>query len=269
MAIETLCSGCGEKLAVSDEFAGRRARCPKCGQVYAVPHPTVSSAPSVSSAPTFPATQDAASTAMAGSNYGGLSSAESEDQFMMLAPDGKEYGPVTREKLNRWYEEGRVGADYKIRQGVGPWQPAQIFKSAPAANVNPYGANVPSPYPTAPNPYATSANSSQNPYSAARPYQSSYPSGGFAKTDNSGIILTMGILAWVVIVICPIFMIVFGLIAWVMGASALRDMQQGLMDPRNQSQVQVGYYLGISASVLSVICIGSYIVLVAVASVMN
>jgi hypothetical protein len=36
MPIDSLCSGCGKTLRVNDEFVGRKARCPACGNVYVV-----------------------------------------------------------------------------------------------------------------------------------------------------------------------------------------------------------------------------------------
>lgn len=57
MPIDSLCSGCGKTLRVNDEFVGRKARCPACGNVYVVgaasPNPSVSNgSPSVSVAET-------------------------------------------------------------------------------------------------------------------------------------------------------------------------------------------------------------------------
>ena len=37
MAIEADCSGCGRRLRVGDEHAGKEARCPVCNFVYLVP----------------------------------------------------------------------------------------------------------------------------------------------------------------------------------------------------------------------------------------
>ncbi len=37
MSIEFSCAGCGQKLRVSDESAGKRAKCPKCSQVNEIP----------------------------------------------------------------------------------------------------------------------------------------------------------------------------------------------------------------------------------------
>jgi hypothetical protein len=70
----------------------------------------------------------------------------------------------------------------------------------------------------------------------------------------------MGILSWIV---CPIC----GVIAWVMGGQALKDMQQGLVDPSNRGLVQVGYYLGMVNVILAVCCVGFYTVVLAIVAI--
>lgn len=36
------CSGCGKRLNVKDEYAGRKAKCPNCGAIIVIPSPTPS-----------------------------------------------------------------------------------------------------------------------------------------------------------------------------------------------------------------------------------
>ena len=50
MPIEMPCTGCGQKLRVSDEHAGKMARCPQCGTIARVPDPD--GPPSESTPPT-------------------------------------------------------------------------------------------------------------------------------------------------------------------------------------------------------------------------
>lgn len=38
MPIDTTCNGCGNRLRVAEQHAGKKARCPKCGNVYIVPN---------------------------------------------------------------------------------------------------------------------------------------------------------------------------------------------------------------------------------------
>lgn len=230
MAVETTCSGCGQTLSVADENAGRQARCPACGQIYTVPFPS-------SMAEQSPDARSSAFEAGVGEDGGvapglaetmpGTGSNVSSDrsdagsgtieQFWMQTADGNQYGPVDRPNLNRWFGEGRVGPGYKIRQGeTGLWQNADLFR------------------PQAANPYASSP--------APRPSVGSI--GRYAKPDPSGLVLTMGILAWACLFLCPFIGWIPGLIAWITGRSALRDISNGIADPTNVSAVQVGYYLG-------------------------
>ena len=237
MAITTTCSGCGKTLAVADEFAGRQARCPQCGQIYTVPQS--SQQPAASAPPdTTPLTL--------GDPYADPYSrpepvAPQKDlpaSYWMKAANGQEYGPVDSATLGRWFSEGRVGAGYMIRTGeYGTWQPASDFQTASVPNSsNPFAA-----YPTG----------------AGLPTQQrQYP-----KADQSGLVLAMGILAW--IGFCPIF----GIIAWVVGSHALRDMQQGTADPTNRGLVQVGYYLGMISVILSVCCFAFYVVVIAIMTI--
>ena len=156
------------------------------------------------------------------------------DQFWMKTAEGDDYGPVDRASLNRWFSEGRVGPGYQIRQGEnGPWQPADVFKPQSG---NPYSASAPQPTAAA----APTAPYSTNPRA-------------FAKPDPSGLVLTMGILAWVCLIGCGPIGWIPGLIAWIKGKKALADIQAGVADPTNTNLVQVGYYLGMACVILTLL----------------
>lgn len=161
---------------------------------------------------------------------------EAAVHYWMKTTNGHEYGPVDRAMLGRWFAEGRVGAGYEIRAGdYGSWQPAHMFQTTiTSGSTNPFA-----PYPS----------------SGAAPLARQYP-----KADQSGLILAMGILAWIV---CPIC----GVIAWVMGGQALRDIQQGLVDPTNRGLVQVGYYLGMVNVILAICCFGFYVLFFAMLAI--
>lgn len=240
MAIETICSGCGKTLAVPDEHAGKKARCPACGQIYTIPHasnegdsPFTENRSADSAEPSQP------SYTASQSDSGSQSDAGADEQFWMRTASGQEYGPTDRATLDRWFQEGRVGADYQIRQGSGGiWQSAPSFQPARHA-------------PASGNPYADS------PYQPPAPGQGMYT---YPKADQSGLVLAMGILGFLV---CPLF----GLIAWVLGHGALKDIQAGRADPANKTLVQVGYYLGMANVILATVCIGGYIVIIALALV--
>lgn len=246
MAITTICSGCGKTLAVADEFAGRQARCPQCGQIYTVPaaastvaeSPVDNAAPVGRERPFGSAPTDFGAGEMAAAAE--ASSSTSSASFWMKATNGLEYGPVDRATLGRWFAEGRVGAGYLIRNGeFGTWQPATDFQGPRVAGTtNPFAA-----YPTA----------------IGRPQVlRQYP-----KADQSGLVLAMGILSWVGF--CPIF----GIVAWVVGSQALKDIQQGNADPTNRGLVQVGYYLGMISVILSICCFGFYAFLFAIMAIVG
>jgi hypothetical protein len=244
MAIQSTCSGCGRLLAVDDAYAGRSARCPACGQVYTVPSP-------VSSAPLVPPSPESTNDLFPGEMVNAPApppppnvppnvppteaQPQAGPQYWMLTTDQTQYGPVDRETLTRWYNEGRIAPEYKIREGeYGAWQPSEVFRPT----VNPY---------------------------AALPIESQQASFGpriqnYPKADQSGIVLAMGILSWL---LCPIF----GVVAWVMGSNGLRDIAAGLTDPANKGLMQVGYYLGMVHVLLLLLSCGGISVLMAIGSI--
>jgi hypothetical protein len=131
--IDTLCSGCGKRLRVSAEHAGKKARCPHCQQVYTVPpQNTVSGAGYELSVPTPPSGQS----------------------WQVKSADGLVYGPVSKEELDGWRDAGRIshrsqllpigGAQWLWATDVypeltpaAPMTPvSQVADTAPAAPVN-------------------------------------------------------------------------------------------------------------------------------------
>lgn len=261
MAITTNCSGCGKTLAVADEFAGRQARCPACGQIYTVPSPASSNptAPQPTAPPAAPASFDAPldlglpaqsgiptsttpsfstpSPTPAPTGFNSNSdSGTSGVQYWMKAGNGAEYGPADAATLGRWFTEGRVGPDYQIRIGqFGHWQPAAAFQSMVTGQMT-----MPE---TGANPYATQSTN----FAPGIATNRTYP-----KADQSGLVLAMGILSWVGG--CAIF----GVIAWVVGAQALADINAGRADPASRGVVQVGYYLGMVNVILCILCVGMF-----------
>jgi phage FluMu protein Com len=124
MAIESICDGCGKKLRVADEFAGRKARCPHCKTVY-----TVSSGSSV------------------------------EEMWRLRNKDGTIYGPVPKSELDGWMHEGRLDATSQIQKdGETHWQEATelypMLLPKTANEANPF-ASDPSFSARAANPYSS------------------------------------------------------------------------------------------------------------------
>jgi hypothetical protein len=233
MAIESNCTGCGNRLSVAEEHIGKKARCPACGMVYVVGGDAAGGAAAESPAGAVGAS-GSNHFGLAETSYGGQADdSQTPWQYWMKAGDGSEYGPVDRGTLDRWFQEGRIAANYQVREGeTGQWQQASVFQMQASAN-----------------PYASS-----NPY-AASPSPAAAAPAVYPKADQSGLILAMGILG---LFLCGVFAIV----AWVMGHNALKDMQAGAMDPTNKGLTQVGYYMGMVSVILHIFGCGAYFLLV-------
>jgi hypothetical protein len=225
MSIETRCGGCGKLLRVADEFAGRQARCPQCGFIYIVP---VAGGP-VAAASSQP-------------HFAAQLTGDSDGPWWMRTPEGQTYGPVPREKLDVWVREGRVTDDCHLRQGdQGAWLAASVIYPALA---QPRGRATPSS-PMGPAQHGQSYGPLQQhavagsyaPQAAATPY-------GFREPHRGGLILTLGILGWVVS--CPIF----SAIAWGMGSTDMPKLRSGQMDPEGLGMTQAGQIMGMVQCIL-------------------
>jgi hypothetical protein len=154
MPIETDCQGCGSRLRVADEFAGRKARCPHCKTVYTVPG-TPGSAPM------------------------------DRGLWRMQADDGAVYGPVPKEELDNWAAEGRITAGSLLRrEGEHAWLPAaEVYRSLGTAATprNPFGEQ---PTASAGTPAPRRAQAAPQTGVARRAYQ----------PHRGGMVLTLGIL---------------------------------------------------------------------------
>ena len=210
MHIEMACPGCGRKLRVATEYAGKAARCPLCNTIYNVPD---------SASP-----QDDSSTV--------------KQLWQLKTPEGQIYGPVTRELLDQWVSEGRISEECRLLcETDGIWQDA--------ATVYPVLRPIPKkvvPQPVFDNPVM---GTGQIPQLAG---------GGTGRVriinaHRGGLVLALGILSWAFG--CP----VFGVMAWVMGSSDLRDMQRGVLDSRGMGLTQAGQIIGMIHAILSLIVI--------------
>ena len=295
MPIQFLCRSCGQTLSVGDEHAGKQARCPSCSTVQPVPAPGGFATPILSFGETkrdpfstspVPETAEGAnratpsestSNSSGGSLFGDLggealqplgpsstgnifgsdapkaneatastspssvdifggSSQSSADVYYLEMPGGTVYGPVDWATLVSWKQQGRVAPNYRIKKGEnGAWQ----FASSTDL------------FTTSKNPFAdTVYNGSQ----VVPQYNSPY-----ARPDRSGLILAFGILSWVLMFGCGPFGTILGILAWVFGAQDLRAAREGQIDPKTVTTIQVGFYLGMIQTILSVICFSGYI----------
>lgn len=242
MPIESNCAGCGALLRVSDEYAGRQAKCPECGVIYTVP--TSAGAQQRGGLgepgddwqdPSTVATQYVQPARLVGepevappAESAPPSDLSADPSFWLQTPEGRSYGPVTKSGLDAWYREGRIAGDCQIQQeGDRTWHPAERF------------------YPQL-RPAVSGGNPFRGPATARRPV--------WHRPHRGGLILALGVLG--LVVQCPLFSVA----AWVMGNHDLREIDAGRMDPEGLGLTQAGRILGMIVSIL-------FLVIAAVAGV--
>jgi predicted Zn finger-like uncharacterized protein len=90
---------------------------------------------------------------------------------------------------------------------------------------------------------------------------------------RGGLILTFGILSLTLgFLICTLFLPGFGIPAWIMGNTDIREIRAGRMDPQGEGMTNIGRILGMVAcglSVLFLFCGLAYILFVVVLGVAN
>lgn len=223
MPIETICEGCGRRLRVLDEHAGKKARCPQCGTIYVVPDSSDSSASEHVNHELPPdGTPD-----------------QEIERWQVQTPDGGVYGPVAKIELDQWYAEGRIPPDASLfRESDGQWHKAPEIYPQLAEKKTP-GHQDHSPFSTHPR--------------STRSRATSYRT---RMSHRGTTILTLAVLGWF---LCP----VFAPIAWSMGAGDLRSMRLGLMDPSGESLTRTGMVLGMIQTILVgiicvIVCLGGF-----------
>ncbi len=229
-------------LRVSAEFAGKNARCPVCQSVYPVP-----------GGPTD-----------AGSQAGRFSG------WRLKTPEGKIFGPVPEEELDRWVGEGRVTHECWLSRDLGetwftadkeyavlaPFTLGDLRRGSPFALV---GAPDGSPPLVSTSLGSTSLGSppanQQAGGDAAQPVRAR-----FVTPHRAGLILAFGLCSWM---LCPIL----GFFAWNMGSIDLREMREGRMDPSGETITRAGYILGMIQVALVVLAavVGMFLLLVGIA----
>ena len=204
MPIELPCPSCHQRLRVADQHAGRQARCPNCKTVFPVPD------------------GPQATTAQ------GAVAAASDVRWYAKSTEGTQYGPIEKSVLDTWVQEGRITADCQLLPtGSAQWKWASEVYPVLAGQVASQHA------------YAPPATGSGNPYVAPSVRSSAASTtGAFALPHRGGVVLTLGILGFV---ICPIL----GIFAWVMGQGDLNDMRNGRMDNTGYGMTMAGMVLGI------------------------
>jgi hypothetical protein len=216
VAIELICKGCAQKLRVSEQNAGKQARCPKCGAIFTVPMGDL------------PSRADLGALPRAAATY--------QDQWYLRAEDGRTFGPVSKPELDAWVREGRVTPESNLRkESDSSWRPASelypaLTEQAATAAKNPF------------------AEAKTNPYTSPVSSGTHVPRRHYQQAHRGGTILAMGIAG---IVCCNLL----GIAAWIMAATDLSAMRTGRMDPGGKGLTIAGMVLGIIATIIFAISI--------------
>ena len=217
MSLAITCSRCQQLLHIESRHANQLVRCPACqsetlatpqeGEPFSEPEDTEPMATEIE----HPESQDRIAEA-------------SEATWFMAVPEGRTYGPVARDELDRWVAAGRVSADCQLRcEGTG-WSPADRL------------------YPALQLPVANTAGGFSGRQNAATAHSSASSHGNEVamKPHRGFVVLSLGILGALLF-----FFPLFSVTAWVMGNADLREMRQGKMDPSGVGLTRVGQLLGI------------------------
>lgn len=104
MSLEVTCLHCQRLFHLPPEHAGQLAVCPHCSKDIRIPSRAGRAPP-------------------AGEEKDDSRPKTPTANWYVQSDDGKQYGPITRELLQVWYEEGRITADCQVLQkGFGRWQ---------------------------------------------------------------------------------------------------------------------------------------------------
>jgi phage FluMu protein Com len=217
MSIEIPCTNCSKTLRIPESAAGKKARCPECGGITSVPAMQIPSTASSGHSSTW------------------------EETWYVRMPSGDEFGPVSRNEINRWMNEGRLSVECLLRKGENAkWQPASET------------------FPT------LASNSTQPTSSYAASTQAAY-SGSHLPQHRGGLIFALALIGWLAVPLtAPI--------AWLLGSQDLKAMARGQMDPQGEGLTRAGMWLGaiqtilIGLALLAVVAFILFIILVAAAN---
>jgi hypothetical protein len=242
VVIDVPCSGCGQKLQVGAEHAGKMARCPACGHITPVPAGNGQPSPAAAAA-----TPESVAT-----------------NWYLRTPEGQEYGPASRDDVDRWVAEGRVTADCQLRCGeTAPWEsadwvfpalkpPAPVPVWTPQADVL---RGLPPPPMTPVTPVGSPVYPAASGTPAAAPFGGGVPSinpgqmprPAYQTEHRGGLIMILGLLG-IFLQPCPGPLL--AIMAWVMGSNDLREMDAGRMDRSGADLTRAGMIMGMIISVL-------------------
>ena len=188
-------------------------RCPKCSMINPIP---------LSSADAVPLPEVTAEIPRVASEKSPIPYLPlNDDRWLMRGVDGAVYGPVRREELDRWYNEGRINYQCAVqRLGETEWHSAPDVLAA-ARHVNPASKDT-----------------------GVYTYAPRTSSGSFRPHNGTAII----VLACIGTLFFPC-----AIAAAIMGHGELKRIKRGEVDPSGESTVRAGYILGLIFSVLAIL----------------
>lgn len=239
MAIELLCKGCGQKLRVPDEHAGKQARCPSCQAITSVP----AGAAGLGTASTDMPGMEMPSTEMPSTEMKVPMSPPA--RWSMKTPDGATYGPIDKSELDRWAAEGRLNAQCQVKnESDQQWRSAGLVYPL----LDDHQSQLPSGQPFSPQSGNPFADQPQNPYASPATPGGFTPTQRYLEPHRGAVILTLGIIS--IIPCCCIF-IIPGICAWTMGNNDLNRIRMGRMDLEGKGLTMAGMILGIIGTIIN------------------
>lgn len=153
-------------------------------------------------------------------------------QWWLKTPQGAIYGPISKEQLDIWCEEGRVADDCHVKhEEEHAWREAA--EEYPILNQEePVAAAFATPQGLSEGRTAVFPEVSLSPTASARPT--------VVLPHRGVIIVALGFASWITLC-CP----VFGVIAWNMGNRDLELMYSGQMDASGMRMTHLGRLIGL------------------------
>jgi hypothetical protein len=219
MTIDIACPGCGRKLCVSEEFAGKQIRCPACQQI--------SIAPGISENSTE---ADPAGT---------VQTDQPATTWHLRMPDGPIYGPIDWDQVLQWVSEGRIAADCELAESpAGPWHIAtELLPQLAVTSQQPLSGSAGTIVHGAGPATAEPAGATLDPLNP------SINGSAYVAPHRGPIVLVLGILG---LCSCPLF----SFVAWALGSHDLKEMRAGRMDRSGEGLTMAGMVLGMILSLV-------------------
>ena len=270
MPIDSLCTGCGKTLRVNNEFAGRKARCPSCGNIYTAGNdPNIQSSTSLQAS--NPANAETAYVPQSSANAPlAQTDADSWSSLPTARPVAPQSGTDTPALNNKAVDksstvESLPTADVALVKYFVRTPNSMIYGPSNAATVHDWLAEgrlddschireESSEQWLGIAAWRFQSRRQQNPFvtPGSQPSNqfgdipvSSVQSVGFTKAGNGGVVLILGLVSWV---LCLTFFgaIVCCILAIVFAMAELKKIKNGQSPSKERPIVLVGLLLAIA-----------------------